>query len=247
MDRMLYVAMSGAKQTMLAQTSNSNNLANANTTGFRADLAAFRSMPVFGPGAPTRVYAMAERPGVDTTSGALTTTGRDLDVAIKGDGWIAVQSIDGSEAYTRAGNLTVDYDGILTTSSGLPVLGNGGPVSLPPAEKIEIGSDGTISIQGIGQTPSTLTVLDRIKLVKIDGASLVKGHDGLMRKSNGEVSEPDATVNIVSGALENSNVSAVDSMVNMIALARQYEAQIKMMKTAEDTDNAATQLLSLSS
>lgn len=246
MDRMLYVAMSGAKQTMLAQSSNSNNMANANTTGFRADLAAFRSMPVYGPGEPTRVYAMAERPGVDTTSGALNSTGRELDVAIKDDGWIAVQAKDGTEAYTRAGNLRIEEGGILTTGSGLPVLGNGGPVALPPAAKIEIGNDGTISIQGIGQTASTLTVLDRIKLVKIDGGSLVKGTDGLMRQSNGQAAEPDATVNLISGALETSNVNAVDSMVNMITLARQYEAQVKMMKTAEETDNAATQLLSLS-
>lgn len=246
MDRMLYVAMSGAKQTMLAQTTNSNNLANANTTGFRADLAAFRSMPVYGPGEPTRVYAMAERPGVDTTSGTLITTGRELDVAIKDDGWIAVQAKDGSEAYTRAGNLHITDGGILSTGSGLPVLGNGGPVALPPSEKIEIGTDGTISIRGIGQSASTLTVLDRIKLVKIDGSTLVKGGDGLMRKMDGENAAPDATVNLISGALETSNVSAVDSMVNMITLARQYEAQIKMMKTAEDTDTAATQLLSIS-
>ena len=246
MDRMLYVAMSGAKQTMLAQTTNSNNMANANTTGFRADLAAFRSMPVYGPGEPTRVYAMAERPGVDTTSGTLSTTGRELDIAIKDDGWIAVQAKDGSEAYTRAGNLHIGDGGILTTGSGLPVLGNGGPVALPPAEKVEIGTDGTISIRGEGQSASTLTVIDRIKLVKIDGASLVKGGDGLMRKSDGEIAQPDATVNLISGALETSNVSAVDSMVNMITLARQYEAQIKMMKTAEDIDSASTQLLSLS-
>jgi flagellar basal-body rod protein FlgF len=231
---------------MLAQASNSNNMANANTTGFRADLAAFRSMPVYGPGEPTRVYAMAERPGVDTTSGAISATGRDLDIAIKDDGWIAVQAKDGSEAYTRAGNLRIEDGGILTTGSGLPVLGNGGPVALPPAEKIEIGGDGTISIQGIGQTASTLTVLDRIKLVKIDGASLVKGTDGLMRKSDGSIAEPDASVNLVSGALETSNVSAVDSMVNMITLARQYEAQVKMMKTAEDIDTASTQLLNIS-
>lgn len=247
MDRMLYVAMSGAKQTMLAQASNSNNMANANTTGFRADLAAFRSMPVYGAGEPTRVYAMAERPGVDTTSGAISATGRDLDVAIKDDGWIAVQAKDGSEAYTRAGNLRIEDGGILTTGSGLPVLGNGGPVAIPPAEKVAIGKDGTISIQGIGQTASTLTVLDRIKLVKIDSGALMKGTDGLMRRTDGVSAEPDATVNLVSGALETSNVSAVDSMVNMITLARQYEAQIKMMKTAEEIDSTSTQLLSLSS
>lgn len=245
MDRMLFVAMSGAKQTMLAQASNSNNMANANTTGFRADLASFRSMPVYGPGEATRVYAMMERPGVDTTSGAINPTGRELDIAVNGDGWIAVQAADGSEAYTRAGNLKIEDGGILTTKNGLPVLGNGGPIALPPAEKIEIGVDGTISIRGIGQSASTLTVLDRIKLVKIDNEVLVKGADGLMRQGDGNVAQPDASINIISGALETSNVSAVESMVNMITLARQYEAQVKMMKTAEETDSAATQLLSI--
>jgi flagellar basal-body rod protein FlgF len=245
MDRMLYVAMSGAKQTLLAQASNSHNMANANTTGFRADLAAFRSMPVYGAGQPTRVYAMAERAGVDVSNGALNATGRDMDIAIKGEGWIAVQADDGTEAYTRAGDLRVADGGFLKTGAGLTVLGNGGPISLPPAEKLEIGSDGTISIQGLGQTPNTLSVLDRIKLVKIDASQLTKGQDGLMRMRGGGMAAADATVNVVSGALESSNVNAVDAMVNMIMLARQYESQVKMMKAAEDADTSATQLLSL--
>lgn len=245
MDRMLYVAMSGAKQTMLAQTANNHNLANANTDGFRADLATFRSMPVYGPGEPSRVYAMTEQAGVDTTSGAIISTGREMDIAVKGEGWIAVQAPDGTEAYTRAGNLRIEDGGFLKTASGLSVLGNGGPIALPPAEKVEIGTDGTVSIRGIGQSASTLTVLDRIKLVRIDGDALVKGKDGLLRTRDGNIAQPDATVGVVSGALEASNVNAVDAMVNLISLARQYEVQVKMMKTAEDTDNSATQLLSL--
>jgi len=246
MDRMLYVAMSGAKQTMLAQTANSHNMANANTNGFRADLATFKSMPVYGQGQPSRVYAMAESAGVDTTSGAINPTGRELDIAIKGEGWIAVQAPDGTEAYTRVGNLRIEDGGILKTGSGLSVLGNGGPVALPPAEKIEIGTDGTVSIRGIGQAASTMSVLDRIKLVRIDGDSLVKGEDGLLRMRDGSKAAPDASVGIVSGALETSNVNTVEAMVNLISLARQYETQVKMMKTAEDTDTAATQLLSIS-
>lgn len=246
MDRMLYVAMSGAKQTMLAQTANSHNLANANTNGFRADLATFRSMPVYGPGEPSRVYAMTESAGVDTTNGAINPTGRDLDIAIKGEGWIAVQAPDGSEAYTRVGNLRIEDGGILKTGSGLSVLGNGGPIALPPAEKVEIGNDGTVSIRGIGQSASTLTVLDRIKLVRINGDELTKGKDGLLRLRDGSSAAADATVGIVSGALETSNVNTVDAMVKLISLARQYETQVKMMKTAEETDNAATQLLSMS-
>ncbi|HHI94388.1 MAG TPA: flagellar basal-body rod protein FlgF [Gammaproteobacteria bacterium] len=246
MDRMLYVAMSGARQTMLAQTANSHNLANANTDGFRADLAAFRSLPVYGAGEATRVYAMTESVGVDTTSGTINSTGRDLDIAINGEGWIAAQAPDGSEVYTRTGSLRIVDGGILKTASGLAVLGNGGPIAIPPSEKIEIGSDGTVSIQGIGQTPNALTVLDRIKLVKVDSALLVKGEDGLLRTRDDSGAVPDATVKVIAGALETSNVNTVEAMVNLISLARQYETQVKMMKTAEETDNAATQLLSLS-
>jgi len=246
MDRMLYVAMSGAKQTMLAQTANSNNMANANTDGFRADLATFRSMPVYGPGEATRVYAMAESPGVDTTSGTINPTGRDLDIAVKGEGWIAAQAPDGSEVYTRKGNLRITDGGILKTAAGLTVLGNGGPIAIPPSEKVEIGADGTVSIRGIGQTANALTILDRIKLVKIDGAALQKGEDGLLRIKGDGRAEPDASISVVSGALETSNVNTVEAMVNLISLARQYETQVKLMKTAEETDAAATQLLSLS-
>lgn len=245
MDRMIYIAMSGAKQTMQAQAVNSHNMANANTTGFRADLMSFRSVPVQGPGENSRVYALADVPGVDMTSGKINATGRELDIAINGEGWIAVQATDGTEAYTRAGNLHIAEGGFLKTANGLSVLGNGGPVSFPQAEKVEIGTDGTISIQGIGQSPSTLTVIDRIKLVKPDMNQLAKGGDGLMRLRDGSVAQPDASIGIISGALETSNVNSIDAMVNMIALGRQFEAQVKMMKTAEEIDQAATQLLSL--
>jgi len=246
MDRMLYVAMSGAKQTSLAQAVNSNNLANANTTAFREDLAAFRSMPVFGPGAPTRVYAMAENPAVNLQSGTIQSTGRALDLAIQGEGWLAVQTPDGSEAYTRAGNLRLDSGGQLVNASGYPVLGNGGPIAIPQAESFEIGVDGTITIRAIGEFANSLTVLDRIKLVNPEPSELVKGKDGLMRLKSGGDAFSDASVRVVSGALETSNVNTVDAMVNMIALARQYEMQVKMMKEAGDMASSSNQLLSLS-
>lgn len=244
---MLYVAMSGAKQIMLAQAVNNNNLANVSTAGFRADLDAFRSMPVFGPGYPSRVYAMTERPGTDMSSGALTTTGRELDVAVNGQGWITVQAPDGSEAYTRAGDLRVSVNGQLETGAGHPVMGNGGPIAVPPFEKIEIGSDGTISILPIGQAPSALAVVDRIKLVNPLQCDMEKGVDGLMRVKNsrGDVA-PDATVSLAGGVLESSNVNAVEAMVKMIELSRHYETQIKMMRVAQDNDMAATQMMRMS-
>ncbi len=243
MDRNLYVAMSGAKQTLLAQASNSNNLANANTVGFRADLDQFRAMPVLGPGYPTRVYALVERPGVNFTHGALQPTGRDLDVAVKGDGWIAVQAKDGAEAYTRAGDLRISPEGLLQTSSGLPVLGNGGPIAIPDAEKLEIGSDGTISVIPVGQNSTTLAVIDRIKLVSPSADQLVKGNDGLLHLKGGGELDPSDNIGLVSGRLESSNVNAVEAMVNMIELARQFELQVKMMKTVDENSSTTAQMM----
>ncbi len=246
MDRMLYLAMTGARQTMVAQAVNTNNLANTSTTGFKADLEQFRAMPVFGPGQPSRVYAMTERPATDLSFGSINQTGRELDVAIQGDGWLAVQAPDGSEAYTRAGELRVEPSGLLVTGGGHLVLGEGGtPISIPPAEKLEIGVDGTISIRPVGQGENALATLDRIKLVNPELAELTKGEDGLMRTRNGEPALADANVRVISGALETSNVNAVEAMVNMIELARHYEMQVKMMSAAKETDAASTKLLSM--
>lgn len=245
MDRLLYVAMSGAKQTMLAQSANNNNIANISTPGFRADLANFRSMPVYGPGHPTRVFAMTERSGTDFNPGAINTTGRELDIAIDGKGWIAVQDQQGEEAYTRAGNLRTNNAGLLITGGGHPVIGDGGPISIPPAKKIEIGEDGTISIVPLGENAQGVTVVDRIKLVNADAQQLQKGNDGLIRLKNNETAVADANVKLVSGALESSNVNMAEALVNMIDLARQYEMQVRMMRDAKDNADASRQLVQL--
>jgi flagellar basal-body rod protein FlgF len=246
MDRMLYLSMTGASQIMQAQAITTNNLANVSTTGFKADLAQFRSMPVFGAGMPSRVYAMTERPATDLSSGAHNHTGRELDMAVRGDGWIAVQAPDGSEAYTRAGDLNISSAGLLVNGAGHPVIGNnGGPIAIPPYEKIEIGADGTITIRPLGQQANVLAQVERIKLVKPEDGQLTKGDDGLMRLKEGGVLPPDATVQLVSGALETSNVSVVDSMVRIIELSRQYETQIKMMNTAKENDANSDRLMQL--
>lgn len=244
MDRMIYVAMAGAKQTMLAQAVNANNLANVNTVGFRQDLQGFMSVTPPGPGFPSRTYAVDQHNGVDLSSGALVNTGRELDVAVSGEGWIAVQARDGQEAYTRAGNLRITTNGTLVTASGLPVLGNAGsPIAIPPQEKVEIGSDGTISIRPVGQSVQALTTVDRIKLVNPPAADLVKGDDGLMRLSDGRLASADAGVQLMSGTLEMSNVNAVNAMVDMIALSRQYEMEVKLMRTAKENDQSSAQLI----
>lgn len=242
---MLYIGMSGAKQMMLSQKSTANNLANATTTGFKNDLSQFRSMPVFGLGHPTRAYTMTERPATDFTPGPLNTTGRELDVAIKGNGWIAVQAADGSEAYTRRGDLQITAGGFLINGAGQPVLGNGGPIAIPPAEKMEIAPNGSIIIKPIGQAANALALADQIRMVNPPLDQLIKGDDGLFRLADGNPAAPDPTVQIATQTLEGSNVSPVEAMVQMITVARQYETQVKVMKTAEETDSASTSLLRL--
>ncbi len=243
MDEMIYLAMTGAKQTEYAQAINSNNLANVSTNGFRADLHSFTSLPVDGPGIASRVNAVVESYGTDFGQGPVANTGRVLDVAIQSDGFIAVQAPDGTEAYTRRGDLRLLDGGLLATGSGHLVLGNGGPVAIPEVESLEIGKDGTVSIQPIGQGPETMSELDRIKLVNPDLARLQKGPDGLLRLPDGEVADADAAVTITSGSLEQSNVNIAKTLINMIELSRQYEMQVNVIKTSEENADAAAQLM----
>ncbi len=246
MDRMIFISMSGAKEIMNAQTINTNNLANSSTTGFRADFESSLSRPVYGAGYPSRVYASVSDAGVDFDKGSIISTGRELDMAINGEGWFAVQSADGSEAYTRAGDMHIDSLGRLQNGAGNLIMGNNGPVSIPQYARINFGSDGTISIVPLGESAETLAVIDRIKLVNPDMQQMNKGADGLMRLDNGVPAVADAGVSTVSGSLESSNVNSVESMVRMIELARQYEAHIKLMRAAEDNDKAAARIIQMS-
>jgi flagellar basal-body rod protein FlgF len=244
MDKMLYIAMSGAKQNMHALSVTANNLANAKTTGFKADLANARSMQAFGEGLPSRVFSMTERSGQNFDSGAFLTTGRDLDVAIQGQGWLAVQTKDGSEAYTRNGQLKLNENGALETSSGDLIIGDTGPVFLPlPVNNITISGDGTIMVQPEGAPSSVQEEVGRIKLVNPDNRFLEKGNDGLFRRKDGNIEPADITVQVASGAIESSNVNPIGEMTDMIALQRQFEMQLKMMKTAEEVDSSAASLL----
>lgn len=245
MDRMLYVAMTGARETLRAQTANNHNLANASTVGFRADLQAFQARRVSGDGYDSRVYATVGNTGFDDSSGAMMSTGRDLDVAVQGDGYIAVQALDGREAYTRAGDLRVDAAGQLRTGTGLAVMGDGGPVAVPPHASIVIGGDGTVSIVPLGQGPETRAEVGRIKLVNPASEQLEKGSDGLFRMRDGTDAEADAAARLMSGTLESSNVNVAEAMVNMIELSRRFDMQVRAMRTAEENGTASARLLSL--
>ncbi|WP_286265341.1 flagellar basal-body rod protein FlgF [Thalassotalea atypica] len=244
MDKMLYVAMSGAKQNMHALSVTANNLANAKTTGFKADLAQARTMQAFGEGMPTRVFAMTERASQNFDSGSLLSTGRDLDIAIEGDGWFAVQTADGSEAYTRAGHLKLTDTGALETNNGDLVLGESGPIFLPlPVRNIQISQDGSIMVQPEGAPSTIQDEVARLKLVRPDVTMIEKSNDGLYRRKDGANEPADITVKVQSGMLESSNVSPVNEMTDMIAMQRQFEMHLKLMKTAEEMDERGSALL----
>ena len=246
MDKMLYVSMTGAHQNSLAQRAHANNLANISTTGFRRDFEQARAMPIFGDSYPSRVYAMSERPATDFSEGPMIETGRELDVTVTGKGFIAVQAPDGSEAYVRTGSLNIDALGVLRAGNGMPVMGNGGPIAVPPEQKVEVGQDGTISIRAMGEGPRVMAEVDRIKLVNPDLKNMTKGLDGSIHTKDGQPAPADANVKLVSGFLESSNVNAVEEMTSVLALAKQFELHVKMMNTAKDDDQAMARVLQIS-
>lgn len=244
MDRALYLVMYGAKQALQSMQMTNNNLANVTKTGFRADLAHYTSLPVNG-NLPTRTYNQLSSAGADLNQGPLISTGRSLDVAVKGNGWISVQNKEGREGYTRAGDFQITEQGLLMTADGNMVLGNQGPITIPPAQRITIGNDGTINAQLPGQPADALVAIDRLKLVNPPAKDLQKGQDGLFYSQGDGGAAADSNVRVLSGSLEGSNVNSVEQMVSMIDIQRNMDIQLKMVKALEDTADSSTSILSL--
>lgn len=245
MDRLIYTAMTGAKHILEQQATNAHNLANATTTGFRAQLDSFRAVPVQGAELPTRAFVVDATVGTDFSTGSLQMTGRELDVAVQGKGWLAVEKPDGSEGYTRSGSLKLSENGVLQTQNGLNLIGDGGPITIPPDVSIAIAKDGTVSTVPVGSNPNAVQVIGRLKLVNPPEENLVRGDDGLFKTKDGSVADADAAVGVAGGMLENSNVSVVESMVTMINLGRQFEMQMRLLQNAENNATKASQILSL--
>ncbi|MBM3115265.1 flagellar basal-body rod protein FlgF [Jeongeupia naejangsanensis] len=241
MDRLIYTAMSGAKHTMLRQSTISNNLANSQTPGFRSELAAFRALPVLGGALPTRAFVTEQTTGSDFTPAPMMQTGRELDAAIDGDGWFAVQTGSG-EAYTRNGSFEIDAAGLLKTRSGAVVLGENGPITIPENTRVTIGPDGTISGVSLDDVTQN-NDLGRLKLVNPAVAGLERGSDGLFRQRSGETAPASADVKLAGGMLEGSNVNPVTQLVDMIAAQRQYDTQIQLLQKANENARAAAQVM----
>ena len=243
MDKLIYLAMTGAKHLLMRQDTLANNLANANTSGFRSQAIAFRSAPVLGEGSPTRAFAVESTPRADFAPGPIQQTGRDLDIAVSGRGWIAVQGLDGTEGYTRAGSLRVDASGMLQTADGLPVLGDGGPIVIPQDHRVTIAADGTVTATPIQPPVRAATPVGRIKLVNPPEEALQRGADGLFRPAEGPA-PLDEAVRLIPGAIEGSNVNVAEAMIGIIATARQFELQMKMLQNADTNARSASQILS---
>ncbi|MBU3696413.1 flagellar basal body rod protein FlgF [Dechloromonas sp.] len=245
MDRLIYTAMTGAKHVFMQQAATANNLANASTVGFKAQEHRFRAVPVLSEAMPTRAFTVDASVADVFDEGPVMFTGRNLDVSVQGRGWLAVQLPDGSEAYTRAGSLDVDVTGLLVTKGGHLVMGDGGPINIPPDNSIEIAPDGTVSVVPTFGARNNANAIGRLKLVDPPEADLVRGADGLFRQRDGQPAAAAANVKVAPGTLEGSNVNVTDAMVNLISLSRQFEIQIKMMQTADTNAQRADQLLSL--
>ena len=245
MDRLIYTAMTGASHVLQQQASVSENLANTNTPGFRATLNTFRAVPLVGEGLATRAFVVDSTAGSDFTPAAFQPTGRPLDVALNGTGWLVVQGADGKEAYTRNGSFQISPNGVLQNRNGQNVLGDAGPISIPPGDQLTFAKDGTISIVPSGSQPNAVVVVGRLKLVNPAPEALERSGDGLFRMKDGSVAPVDAKTEVVAGNLEGSNVSTVEMLVNMISLARKFDMQMKMLQTADNNSKQASSIMSI--
>ncbi len=245
MDRVIYIAMTGAREITRQQAAVSHNLANVSTHGFKQELNVFRALPVVGEGARTRAFVLETTPRTDFTSGAIQETGRALDVAVRGQGWIAVQDAGGREAYTRMGHMQVGVNGILQTTNGYNVMGEGAPIAVPPDQDILIGKDGTVSTVPLGQGLNAVAIAGRIKLVNPPEADLKRGEDGLFRAADGQPALADANVQVVAGALETSNVNPAEALVSMVSLARQFDMNMRILRAADENHRSADKVLSM--
>lgn len=245
MDRLIYTAMTGASHVLQQQAAVSENLANASTPGFRAMLNTFRAVPLVGEGLPTRTFVVDSTAGADFAPGAFQQTGRSLDVAVNGSGWVVVQGADGREAYTRNGSFQISPSGVLQTRTGLNVAGDGGPITIPPDTEVTFAKDGTISTVPSGSQVTSVIVVGRLKLVNPPEAQLERGGDGLFRLKDGTTAPADAKVEVVPESLETSNVNTVEAMVTMISLARKFDMQMKMLQSADNNARQASQILAL--
>lgn len=246
MDKLIYTAMTSAKHALIKMETVTHNLANISTDGFREKLDSFRAVPVVTTDLPVQTFVVDSTVGANFSPAATRQTGRDLDIAIQGSGWIVVQDAQGKEAYTRGGSLKANQNGVLQTQQGLNVLGDAGPITIPPDETVTIASDGTISTIPVGNKVANSNLIGRLKLVNPSENTLVRGDDGLFRTNDGTTPDSDSNVTVLSGSIEDSNVNAIDALVSMISLSKKFDMDIKLLTNAQNDDEKASTVLNMS-
>lgn len=207
----IYIAASGAVLMQKQMDVITQNIANANTTGYKKDSIAFREylLPRTGQKPDNRVMSTFASQSTDFSNGGLIQTGNPLDVAIEGDGFIALEG----GRFTRRGDLRRDKDGYLVTGNGLKVMGSAGPIQLP---------DGDISIKNDGAVEVNNTTVDTISLRSFpDQGLLTKAGAGVFTST--ESGRP-SNARLRQGVLEASNVEVVSEMVCMISAVREFES-----------------------
>ncbi|MFN3388309.1 MAG: flagellar basal body rod protein FlgF [Allosphingosinicella sp.] len=247
MDRLVHTSLSALRGAMARQTATANNLANANTTGFRAEISSAQSLWLRGAGFEARAQSSQEVLAADMQQGAVSETGRDLDIALEGDALLAVQARNGDEAYTRRGDLKLTDSGLMTTGDGHPVLGEGGPITLPPVDSMRIDRDGAIWIVPAGGDPNVSQQVDRLKLATPAGSQVLKGTDGLFRVPNDGILPADPQARVTPRSLEGSNVQVTTALIDMIEAGRAWDTQLKLISTANEIDTSAADLMRLPS
>lgn len=245
MDKMIHSSLSAMQGIMARQTAIANNMANAATTGFRAEVVNAKAKHLSSAQLDSRAIAYERVFAADLASAPVTATRRPLDIALDGDAMLSVQSRNGETAYTRRGDLSLNESGLVTTGAGDPVLGENGPLIIPPAEKISIAKDGGVWIVPQGGNDSEIQQVDRLALVSFTGSDIVKGNDNLFRVRGGGALPADADARLTSGALEGSNVNMTASLVDMIEASRAWETQVKLLSTAKELDSSGVSLMQL--
>lgn len=247
MDRMIHTALSGMEAAMTRQRVTASNLANAQTTGFRAETFTVDPAQLKGPALEARAMNRGSVHGADMRSGAMVETGNPLDIAIGGNALLALQGADGSEVYSRRGDLSVGASGVLQNGDGRPVMGQAGPITIPPGRNLSIGQDGTISARDPAAPDAPAEELGRIKLASMEGSRIAKDTDGFMRVVGGGILPTDQAATLTSGALEQSNVDTTQVLVDMIEAQRSFERRAKLFSTANEIDTSGARLMSLRS
>jgi flagellar basal-body rod protein FlgG len=230
----LYAALTGAVAATERLDTIASNLANANTAGFKRDRISFETLldAAKGTGGGDDPRFVSSRHGIDFSPGPLRQTGNRWDLAIEGDGFFSVQTPQGV-AYTRQGTFRPDGAGRVVTPGGFPLLAQGAPLTIPPgAATVVIDPQGVVTVDGVQR--GRLDIVDFQKPYPLQ-----KEEGGIFRPTGGGQAIPATAARVAQGFLEETNISPVNEMVQMIDTNRHYEACTRVIRSFDDITGKA--------